>query len=115
MVIRVSPERGLWRGHNATDAQLKLFEQQQIKPTTQTGKLTQADLLLFRLRQARANHSVLPLPEIMRAGIAQHGARFNELRRAGFQIQNELTRVNGSVHSVYRLVFDPELDPAVQP
>jgi hypothetical protein len=63
------------------------------------------------LRHARANGRAVQLPEIMGAGIAQHGARFNELRRRGFDIENEIKRdAHGRVLSRYWLQHDPELD-----
>ena len=71
---------------------------------------TQADVLLEMLRAARAERSSLDLPSIMRAGIAQHSARFNELRAQGLVIENEMARANGVVRSSYRLTFDPEVD-----
>jgi hypothetical protein len=65
------------------------------------------------LRERRAQGKPVQLPEIMAAGIAQHGARFNEIRSRGFVVENELERVgNGSVHSRYWLRFDPEQDGA---
>jgi hypothetical protein len=63
------------------------------------------------LREARRNAKPLKLPEIMVAGIAQHGARFNVLRRRGFDIQNEIERdARGRVLSRYWLRHDPEQD-----
>ena len=50
----------------------------------------------------------LELPAIMQAGIAQHGARFNEIRSRGFEVENELDRDNGAIRSRYVLKFDPE-------
>ncbi len=73
------------------------------------GRHTQAAVLLQMLRDARANRTAVPLPSIMAAGIAQHGARLNELRSRGFVIENEIERAgNGRVHSRYWLRFDPE-------
>jgi hypothetical protein len=47
----------------------------------------------------------------MQAGIAQHGARFKELRDQGFEIENEMERTrDGVVLSRYWLRFDPERD-----
>ncbi len=74
------------------------------------GRPTQADLLIAMLREARAHARPLELPEIMRAGIAQHGARFNELRARGFVIENDTTREAGAVRSQYWLRHDPEQD-----
>lgn len=48
--------------------------------------------LIAKLREARAEGKSLELPEIMHLGIAQHSARFNELRARGFVIENELQR-----------------------
>ncbi len=69
---------------------------------------TQADVLIAMLRERRAQGQPLELPDIMRAGIAQHGARFNEIRARGFVVVNETERHNGAVRSRYRLTFDPE-------
>lgn len=61
------------------------------------------------LRDARLKGEAVPLPDIMRAGIAQHGARFNELRSRGYVIENETRRgANGDILSSYYLRFDPE-------
>ena len=46
----------------------------------------------------------------MQAGIAQHGARFNEIRSRGFEVENELDRDNGAIRSRYVLKFDPEME-----
>ena len=74
---------------------------------------TQSELLIAKLRELRAIGKALELPEIMRLGIAQHGARFNELRRRGFIVENELDHnLAGVVHSRYWLRFDPERDGA---
>lgn len=70
---------------------------------------TQADVLITMLRESRADGKPLELPAIMRVGIAQHGARFNEIRARGFVIENELLRSpDGALRSRYRLTFDPE-------
>jgi len=76
---------------------------------------TQTDRLLFALRDRRAQGKALELPEIMHdLGIAQHGARFKELRDRGFKIINELESVEGVLHSRYWLLFDPERDGVQQ-
>lgn len=63
------------------------------------------------LRDARAQGKALELPEIMAAGIAQHSARFNEIRSRGFAVENELDRDSaGVVRSRYWLRHDPERD-----
>ena len=83
---------GLWRHHGRSG-------------------ISQADVLLSMLRHARTNGRAVQLPEIMGAGIAQHGARFNELRRRGFSIRNETERSHdGRVLSRYYLEHDPERD-----
>jgi hypothetical protein len=77
-------------------------------------RLTQADVLLALLRSKRAVGKPLELPEILEVQIAQHGARFVELRRRGFVIDNELGRsADGRTLSRYWLRHDPEQD--VQP
>lgn len=63
------------------------------------------------LRDARARGGCVQLPEIMAAGIAQHGARFNEIRSRGFVVENQLDRDgSGIVRSRYWLRHDPERD-----
>ena len=71
---------------------------------------SQTDLLISKLREARAERRGLELPEIMRLGIAQHGARMKELRDRGFKIINELESITGVLHSRYWLIYDPESD-----
>src|SRR5262245_33525389 len=84
---------GLWVGHRGRSG------------------ITQNEELLLMLRTARAQGKPVNLYEIMAAGIAQHGARFNELRARGFVILNELERSHdGRVLSRYWLRIDPELD-----
>lgn len=97
----------LWRGHAATPHQRNLPFNANRKRRAQ---LTQADLLIEMLRAARAKREPLQLPDIMKAGIAQHGARFKEIRDRGFQIENEMERTpDGVVLSRYWLRFDPQL------
>jgi hypothetical protein len=97
-----------WRDHPATPHQQSLpFEGKGQRRKS----LTQADVLIGLLRTARNNRTPLELPAIMQAGIAQHGARFKELRDQGFEIENEMERTgDGVVRSQYWLRFDPELD-----
>ena len=73
---------------------------------------TQTDLLISKLREARAEGKALELPEIMRLGIAQHGARLNELRSRGFVIENEMSRHGDTIRSCYWLKYDPEQESA---
>lgn len=104
----------LWRGHPATPCQQRLKFLRGPKQTGRRVKATQANVLLDMLRQARAAGQPVQLPEIMAAGIAQHGARFNELRSRGFVIHNETERSgDGRVFSRYWLRHDPERDPAI--
>jgi Helix-turn-helix domain len=78
---------------------------------------TQAAAILRLLIDARG--SWVPLPEILRLGIAQYSARIFELRRQGFEIQNKTERVGDSRHSWFRLVTGstakPELPKAETP
>ena len=75
--------------------------------------MTLADVIVQLLGDKRALGEPLGLPEIMAAGIAQHGARFTEIRRRGFVIENELNRDNrGVMRSRYWLRHDPERDGA---
>ena len=97
---------GLWKDHPATPRQQTLF-----KTARRRGaKPNQADVLISMLRDARSQNRALELPAIMKAGIAQHGARFNEIRARGFEVENELDRDNGAIRSRYVLKFDPEME-----
>ena len=71
---------------------------------------TQTDVLIRLLRERREEGKALELPEILRLGIAQHGARLKEIRNRGFSVINELECINGVLHSRYWLIFDPERD-----
>lgn len=96
---------GLWRDHEGTPQQRHFT----FGRTNRRGRLTQADVLLGMLRDARAAGRAVTLPEIMRAGIAQHGARLKEIRERGFIVLNELERSpDGRVLSRYWLEHDPE-------
>src|SRR5208337_2207960 len=75
-------------------------------------RTTHADVLVALLRYARANGRAVELPDIMGAGIAQHEARFNELRAQGFVVVNETDRHDIVMRSRYRLTFDPEVELA---
>ena len=98
----------LWSGHSATPHQQTLPFR---KGSKRRAQRTQADVLIGMLRAARENREPLELPSIMKAGIAQHGARFKELRERGFEIVNEMERTaDGVVLSRYWLRFDPERD-----
>lgn len=98
----------LWRNHPATPHQQNLpFDGNRRKRKSPT----QADVLIGLLRAARNSRSPLELPAIMQAGIAQHGARFKEIRDRGFEIVNEMERTaDGVVRSRYWLRHDPERD-----
>ena len=97
-----------WPRHPATPHQQNL----PFDPKRKRRKhVTQADLLIAMLRDARNKSIPLQLPEIMRAGIAQHGARLKEIREQGFGVRNEMERTaDGVVLSRYWLTFDPEVD-----
>jgi hypothetical protein len=71
---------GLWHDHPATPRQ----EQFAFKTSRKRARPTQADVIVELLREKRALGKPLELPEIMAVGIAQHGARLNELRSRRF-------------------------------
>jgi hypothetical protein len=97
----------LWRDHPATPRQ----EQLTFQSSSRRSRRTQADVIVELLRARRAEGKPLELPEIMSAGIAQHGARFNEIRSRVFVVDNELNRESsGVVRSSYWLRHDPERD-----
>lgn len=53
----------------------------------------------------------IELSETIPAGVAQHGARFNEIGSRGFVVDNELdSSADGGVPSRCWLCFDPECD-----
>ena len=96
---------GLWHDHPATPRQ----EQLAFKSSRKRVRPTQADVIVELLREKRALGKALELPEIMDAGIAQHGARMREIRQRGFVVRNELRRSrDGRVLSRYWLERDPE-------
>ncbi len=98
---------GLWHDHPATPRQEQLVFQSSRKHP----RRSQANVIVELLREKRAQGKPLELPEIMAAGIAQHGARMNEIRQRGFVVRNELERSHdGRVVSHYWLEFDPEHD-----
>src|SRR5215472_8121532 len=96
---------GHWRDHKATPRQTQLAFR---KGCRMSGRPTQADLLAAMLREERAAGKPVALPAIVEAGIAQHGARFNELRSRGFVIENEMSRHGDTIRSFYWLKYDPE-------
>ena len=99
----------LWRDYPANQQSLPFDTQRKCRT-----RQTQADLLIGMLRTSRANKTPLYLPEIMRAGIAQHGARFKEIRDRGFRVENVMERqADGAVNSWYWLRHDPERDGAL--
>jgi hypothetical protein len=98
---------GLWRNHPATPRQEQLVFQSSRK----RSRRTQADVIVALLREKRALGKSLELPEIMAAGIAQHGARMKEIRERGFVVRNEIERSpDGRVLSRYWLECDPDQD-----
>ena len=80
------------------------------KSGTRRTRPTQADVIVELLREKRTQGKPLELPEIMAAGIAQHSARFHEIRSRGFVVVNETDRDGEVVRSRYFLTFDPERD-----
>jgi hypothetical protein len=95
----INAERALWNDHGVHDGQVE-----------QPKRRSQADVRSEKLRYCRALGIALELPAIMRElGIAQHGARLNELRRRGHIITNQMTRAaDGTIRSSYTLDFDAE-------
>jgi hypothetical protein len=65
---------------------------------------TQRAEILAKLINARGAR--VPLPEIF-ACAAQYGSRIFELRKMGFRILNERERVNGQLHTWFRLISGP--------
>jgi len=98
----------LWCGHPATPhKQSSPF----VKERRRRRSLSQADVLIKMLRAARTRRKPLELPAILKAGIAQHSARFKEIRDRGFQVVNEMERtLEGIVLSRYWLRYDPDRD-----
>jgi hypothetical protein len=65
---------------------------------------TQRDRILAALRDARGP---VPAPELHKIAL-QSNTRVLELRRAGFVIQNRMTRQkNGAIYSTYQLLSEP--------
>ncbi len=97
---------GLWHDHAATPKQNEI-----LFPAQGKQRATQADVLIELLRRALAERRGLELPEIMQVGIAQHGARFHEIRLRGFEVENQIERTeDGRTISRYFLRHDPERD-----
>ena len=46
----------------------------------------------------------IPLPEILRLGIAQYNARIHELRRDGMHIANKIESANGQKHTWFMYI-----------
>jgi hypothetical protein len=68
---------------------------------------TNADTQKNRLRRYFLERPMvwIPLPEILKLGIAQYGARTLELRRAGMIIENKIMEtINGQKHTAFRYV-----------
>ena len=87
------------------------------------GAGNQREKLLTALRNAPESSPQHPggagrwlgIPEILRLGIAQYGARIFELRREGHHIENfrEWSDADGCYHSWFRLLSSPPFAPAV--
>jgi len=75
---------------------LPLFD---LKP----HKLTRQQSRILKLLQDHSPSRV-PLPEVLRLGIAQYNARILELRERGYDIRNEIEWHDGIRHSWFRLV-----------
>jgi hypothetical protein len=110
-------ERGLWRGHPATERQARLASgAAETKKPPRPQRMTQADLILGLLRQARAAGEPLQLAAILQTNIAQYCARLAELRERGRRITNRTKHdEDGHVLSEYVLVFDAERDDDPSP
>ena len=66
--------------------------------------MTNQQQAIFNVLRDRAGEWV-PLPEILKLGIAQYGARLLELRRMGYAIENKTIEIiNGQRHTAFRLV-----------
>jgi hypothetical protein len=114
--VSISADHTLWRNQSTQRSLSDQLDEPQPpkKPTQRSGKLMQRDLTLSMLREARRQGVPLSLPEILKLGIAPFSTLPFELRSAGFQSENRMRREDGTIHSYYRLLFDPERDPAVQ-
>ena len=64
----------------------------------------QRSQVLEKLINARGGR--VPLPEIL-ACAAQYNSRIFDLRKLGFRIVNERERVNGQIHTWFRLISGP--------
>jgi hypothetical protein len=67
---------------------------------THSGKTQRGRILALLIKAASG---WVPLPEILALGIAQYNARVHELRALGFRIENRKERVNGLLHTYFRL------------
>jgi len=65
--------------------------------------VTTQQLKIYTVLAERAG-SWVPLPDLLRTGVAQYNARILELRRSGLQIENRIAVVNGQRRSWFRLV-----------
>ncbi|MFI5090771.1 MAG: helix-turn-helix domain-containing protein [Terriglobales bacterium] len=70
-----------------------------------SDRQTQRGRILALLIAARGGW--VPLPAILDLKISQFGARILELRRSGLRIVNRRERVDGKIHSSYRLEVGP--------
>jgi hypothetical protein len=95
-------QRGISDTKTAT--QLCLSENAPLKSASASlvQRKSQSAALLRLLIDAHG--SWVPLPQILKLGIAQYNARILELRRLGLVIENKTERVNGARHSWFRLV-----------
>jgi hypothetical protein len=77
-----------------------------VNHKTQRGRILE---LLIR----RGNW--VPLPELLALGIAQYSARIHDLRALGFRIENRRERVNGALHTYFRLNGGSAIAPRMAP
>lgn len=75
------------------------------------GRKTQRGRILALLVKARGGW--VPLPDILALGIAQYSARIHELRALGFRIENRKERVDGVLHTYFRLNGGSAIAPPV--
>jgi hypothetical protein len=75
------------------------------------GRESQANTILFLLREARKEDRSVEISEMMRAGISAFNGRSMDLGRRGYGIKNEMWRdEKGQQRSRYWLTYTPEQD-----
>lgn len=81
---------------------------QQLMLQTQDHRKSQCDRILALLREAKRwavaeDEGWVPLPNIMRLGIASHTRRIHELRERGFEIAMRDEWTGRERHTAYKL------------